>query len=130
MANFNDGFDNGSPGDVFDHFAHLFQHFNFPSGPRKASSLIERDYRSAVARLHALDSFQLIGIAQECLDEWNLKLDMGQNKERDGVYLQDFVTRLNVAIDQINNSLVDDFSAWQEVPSQFEDSGTFCADSS
>ncbi len=108
-------------GEKFDYLAHLFRRFNFPNKPHPEGSSIEGDYWDCVLRLYGLNSDQLDHVAQESLDEWNLRIAMGQDEESDGFYLNEFTRRLNAAIDEITEAMLPEFSASQLALTQTEE---------
>jgi hypothetical protein len=60
-------------------------------------------------------------ISQTSLDEWNLKIDMGQAQENDGYYLAEFIRRLDAKIEEENDAMILDFSDSQVALSQTEE---------
>ena len=108
-------------GEKLDYLAKLFRRFNFPNKPHHGSSSSERDYLDSVLKLYGLNSDLLDHVAQESLDEWNLQVDMGQEEESDDYYLNEFIRRLNAAIDETTEAMFPEFSASQLALTQTEE---------
>ena len=88
----------------FEELADVFQRFNFPSQPN-ADSLPEKDYLMSVLNLYSINPKRLDWIAEESLQEWNLRIDMGQCQESDEFYLLKFISTLDVAIHEDHDAL-------------------------
>ena len=76
------------------------------------------------SRLYGLNLDLLDNVAKESLDEWNLQIDMGQNEESDEYYLNEFIRRLNAAIDETTEAIFFEFSTSQLALTQTEEQGT------
>ena len=108
-------------GEKLEYLAKLFCRFNFPNTPHHGGSSSECDYFDSVLRLYVLNSGLLDHVAQESLDEWNLQITMGQDEESDGYYLNEFIRRLNAAIDETTEAIFPEFSASQVALTQTEE---------
>jgi hypothetical protein len=100
-------------GNKLEDLAKLFHRFSFPNKPHHGDSSSERDYLESVLRLYCLNSVLLDDIARESLDEWNLQIATNQGEENDGYYLNEFIRRLNVAIDETTEAMFSEFDASQ-----------------
>jgi hypothetical protein len=108
-------------GKKLEDLAELFRRFNFPNKPHHGDSSSEREYLDSVLRLNGLNSDLLDQVAQESLDEWNLQIDMGQDKGNDGYYLNEFIRRLNAANEETTEAMFHEFSASQLALTQTEE---------
>ena len=104
-----------------EYLAKLFHSFNFPNKPHHGDSSSEREYLDSVLRLNGLNSDLLDQVAQESLDEWNLQIDMGQDKGNDEYYLNEFIRRLNAANEETTEAMSHEFSASQLALTQTEE---------
>ena len=104
-----------------EYLAKLFHRFNFPNKPHHGDSSSEHEYLDSVLRLNGLNSGLLDQVAQESLDEWNLRIAMGQDEENDGYYLNEFIRRLNAAIEETTETMFHEFSASQLALTQTEE---------
>ena len=98
--------DDGGIGELFNGLTNLFRRFNFPQ-QKDSSNPIDREYFDSILTLHGLDSARLSRIAQESVDEWDLQIGMDQ-EESDIFYLSDFIRRVKGAIEEINDTLLDE----------------------
>jgi hypothetical protein len=108
-------------GEKLEDLAKLFRRFNFPNKPHHGSSSTEHDYLDSVLKLYGLNSGLLDHVAQESLDEWNLRIDMGQEEENDDYYFNEFIRRLNAAIEETTEAMFPEFSASQLALTQTEE---------
>ena len=114
-------------GEKFEELAHVFRRFNFPNKPHAAGSTIERAYWRAIIVLHSVNSGQLDTIAQESIDKWKSQVDKGQDQESDEFYLVEFTRRVNVAIEEDADGIMQEFSASESTQSQSdEEDGSIC----
>ena len=97
--------------ETIQHLSYLFRRFNFPDGVIESSVSSETDYLHYARTLFGLDDSQLIQLAEETAEEYELRFSMDDNDTSDGFYLYDFTQRLKKAVEE----------RWQEMDNYLTD---------
>src|SRR5579859_1616574 len=85
--------------DAIQRLGYMFRDFNFPDGIIESGASGEAEYLRYARTLFGLDDSHLAQLAEDAIEEYELRISMGDNDASDGFYLFDFTQRLKGAVE-------------------------------